>query len=155
MQLSTGDACTLRQTCPDGQVCVGATATTPGLCGAPLRAGEACVASLDCEAHLTCLPVDGGKACQPRQPADGGCSVAADCLSSATCLGGACVELPLPGESCADTRTCRWGLCREVTNTDGGAVCGALLSAGQPCLWDLQCASGTCDRGTCLARCVP
>ncbi|MFZ5443852.1 MAG: Dickkopf N-terminal cysteine-rich domain-containing protein [Myxococcota bacterium] len=153
--LSSGDTCTLQQQCPDGQVCVGATPTMPGVCGAPLQAGEACVSSHDCEAHLACLGGDGGLSCQRRLAPDGGCKAASDCQASATCLGGRCAELPLPGESCAETRACRWGLCREVASSDGGAVCGALLSAGQPCQWGGQCASGTCERGACVARCVP
>ncbi len=153
--LSSGEPCTLLQQCPTGETCVGATAMTTGACHPPLGTGEACVSANDCEHHLACLAADGGKTCQPRADAGTACDSALDCRASAICQQGTCAELPLAGESCVEIRVCRWGLCRDRANADGGSVCGALLSAGQQCARADQCASGACDKGTCLPRCLP
>lgn len=154
--VSVGDSCVPQQRCPAGAVCLGGgAATIPGHCGSPLGFGESCVAATDCQSHLACLGGDAGKNCQPRAPTGASCTSSSECRVSAICTGGRCVELPLPSESCAETHACRWGLCRELAGPDGGSVCGALLSAGQTCTRDRQCASGTCNQGTCLARCVP
>ena len=155
VQLSSGDLCSLAQVCPQGQVCVGASANSAGTCLAPKMENEHCETSLDCESHLACLAADGGFTCQRRSMAGSSCRTSATCQAGATCLNGSCVELPGPGQSCADTRECRWGLCRDVANTDGGAICGALLSAAQPCTRGEECASGACVANTCVARCVP
>ncbi len=155
VKLSSGEPCTPLQQCPGGQVCVASDRTGAGTCSPPHADGEPCLGAADCQRHLSCRGGDGGTTCQPRATMGAACVTSLDCLTSAVCHQGACVELPLPGESCAETRVCRWGLCREVTNTDGGAICGALLSAGQTCVRGEQCASGACDKGTCLARCVP
>lgn len=153
--LSSGDRCSLAQRCPPGETCLGATAQTAGLCDRPRAEHEDCQAHRDCEAHLACLGADGGSTCQRRLMTGGPCLGVQSCMTGTTCLGGACTPLPLPGESCAATRACRWGLCRELANSDGGAVCGALLSAGQPCARGEECASGSCVNGACVARCVP
>jgi Dickkopf N-terminal cysteine-rich region len=153
--LSRGDACTALQRCPAGTACLNSSPTVAGICEASLPVGASCTASSDCEAHLACLDADGGRTCQIRASTSASCVTLRDCRASAICQQGQCVELPLPSESCAETKVCRWGLCREVASIDGGAVCGALLSAGQACSINEQCASGTCDKGTCLARCVP
>lgn len=153
--LSSGDRCTLEQSCPAGETCLGVNATTAGLCDRPRAENEACAADGDCEDHLTCLGADGGSACQLRRMTGGACGSVQNCMTGTTCLDGACTPLPLPGESCATTRVCRWGLCRELANTDGGAVCGLLLTAGQPCNRGEECASGACSNGACVARCVP
>jgi hypothetical protein len=153
--LNRGDACTPLQTCPTGTVCLNGSTTRAGTCEAALSVGAACTASAECEAHLACLDADGGKTCQIRAPVSAPCLTSRECRASAQCQQGVCVELPLPGESCASTRVCRWGLCRELAAADAGSVCGALLSAGQACAADEQCASSACDNGTCAARCVP
>ncbi len=154
-QLSSGDACSLAQSCPSGEVCVGATAQTTGLCRAPLTEGDTCLTHADCQAHLACLESDGGSTCQARAAVGAGCDVNRACQAGAVCTASSCTALPLPGQSCTETRACRWGLCRELANTDGGAVCGPLLSAGQPCQRNDECVSGSCISGACLARCVP
>ena len=155
LQLSSGDVCQLLQNCPSGEVCVGATAQSVGLCHAPVTEGMRCLAHEDCEDHLACLEADGGRTCQRRSPAGASCDGNRVCQKSATCSASICTPLPLPGQSCAATRTCRWGLCRDLANTDGGAVCGPLLSAGQPCQRSEECVSGSCLSSACLARCVP
>lgn len=155
LRLSSGDPCSLLQECPLGQTCLGATEQQPGVCHAPQSEGESCLTHHDCEAHLACDPADGGTTCQRRETAGGTCDVTRACQSGAVCASAVCTPLPLPGESCAETRACRWGLCRELANVDGGAVCGPLLSAAQPCLRNDECASGACVMGTCVARCVP
>lgn len=153
--LASGDPCTLSQRCPPAEACIGATERRAGFCDRPRAEGEDCVTDRDCEEHLGCLAGDGGASCQRRLAAGSACTSQQACQAGATCLDGTCTPLPLPGESCTTTRTCRWGLCRELVNTDGGAVCGALLSAGQPCLRHDECASGSCRSGTCVARCLP
>lgn len=158
-QLQSGEDCSLAQTCPAGLTCLGATDAGAGLCLPPVGEGDACVADRDCEIHLACRDVgdvgDGGLSCQRRASAGTPCTSAQTCQSGAVCSNGQCVLLPLPGESCAATRACRWGLCRELVNSDGGAVCGSLLSAGQSCARNDECASGSCVMNTCVARCVP
>lgn len=155
VQLSSGDLCSLAQQCPMGEVCLGASASSGGVCHAPHTEGESCESHLDCEGHLACQPVDGGMACLRRAEAGGRCLSSDVCQTGAVCSGSICTELPLPGDSCAETRACRWGLCRDLVNTDGGAVCGALLSAAQPCTRAEECASGACVSNACVARCVP
>ena len=155
VRLSSGDLCTLSQQCPPGEVCLGASTQNAGLCHAPQSEGEGCASNGDCEAHLGCQAGDGGRSCQRRLEAGAPCQSAELCQSGAVCSNAMCTPLPLPGQSCAQTRACRWGLCRELANTDGGAVCGPLLSAAQPCMRAEECASGSCVGGTCVARCVP
>ena len=155
LQLSSGDLCSLAQKCPPGEVCVGATAQSSGLCHAPQTEGARCLTHGDCEAHLACLDGDAARTCQRREASGVSCDSSRVCQSGAACTATSCTALPLPGQSCADTRACRWGLCRELANTDGGAVCGPLLSAGQPCQRNDECVSGSCLSGACLARCVP
>jgi len=155
LKLSIGDPCTAVQECPTGSICLGLSSGPSGTCEAPLPVGATCRSAGECEAHLACLEADGGFTCQIRASTGSPCKSSTDCRASALCQQGACVELPLPGQSCADTRVCRWGLCRDVTGLDGGAECGALLSAGQTCVRGEQCASGSCDKGVCLARCAP
>lgn len=153
--LSSGDLCSLAQVCPQGEVCVGVSANSAGSCASPQAENEHCESNLDCEAHLACLAADGGLTCQRRLMAGASCVTSDACQAGAICSNGLCAALPLPGESCAETRECRWGLCRDVANTDGGAICGPLLSAAQPCTRGEECASGSCVGNTCVARCVP
>ena len=155
VQLSPGDPCTLVQQCPVGEVCLAATSISAGLCHAPQAEGEACQADGDCEAHLACQSADGGSTCRRRASVGDRCATAQTCQAGTVCEASVCTALPLPGESCAQTRACRWGLCRDLANSDGGAICGPLLSAAQPCTRPEECASGQCAGGTCVARCVP
>lgn len=156
LELQTGDACGLKQRCPQSLVCVGVTSAARGKCDPPLGLGLACLGAQDCEAHLVCATgeADAGLTCLLRRSAGEPCVTSGECQLSARCVGGTCVELPLPGEPCATTRACRWGLCR-MGNVDGGFVCGSLLGPGSPCTTNAECASGQCSFGTCLARCVP
>jgi hypothetical protein len=151
VEVGSGDPCTPGQRCPLNEVCVGATTRTGGTCGAPLAPGSACVSHADCEAHLACLAGDGGATCEHRLPAESD----RECYVSARCINRECVETSLPAQACSSTQPCRWGLCREdVSGVDGG-VCGMLLPAGLGCRSGAQCASGLCDNGTCLGRCLP
>lgn len=150
----SGGPCSATQTCPASQFC-DSSAGEPGVCTPLLAAGATCRERTWCQAHLTCAgDADAGITCQPRLPLGAPCLAALDCQEGATCLAGLCVALPLAGEDCTQTRTCRVGLCRDSV-TDAGALCGALLSAGQSCTLDAQCTSGSCSQGLCLARCVP
>lgn len=149
-----GDACTLAQRCPAGQVCLGLSGSMPGSCHPPLQEGERCERHLDCEEHLACRRADGGSTCQRRAQTGEPCDSARVCQSSAVCTATGCVPLPLPGQSCEQTRACRWGLCRTLAH-DAGSVCGTLLSAGQPCSQNAQCGSGSCESGFCAALCLP
>ena len=153
--LSSGDACSLAQKCPATEICLGATDLSAGVCHPAQPEGQPCLAHRDCEAHLACQPADGGNTCQRRAPAGSTCPTTQTCQTGAVCTASVCTELPLPGESCADTRACRWGLCRDLANSDGGAVCGPLLSAAQPCTRPEECSSGQCVNGSCVARCLP
>ena len=155
VRLSSGDTCSLSQECPLGEVCLGASNQNAGMCRSPQSEGEGCASHFDCETHLACQGADGGSTCQRRAEPGATCQSAEICQSGSVCSSSMCTPLPLPGQSCAETRACRWGLCRDLANTDGGAVCGALLSAAQPCLRPEECASGSCVGGTCMARCVP
>lgn len=156
IQLSSGDACSLAQKCPVGEVCLGGSALSTGVCHAPQPEGEPCLVHRDCQAHLACQSADGGSTCQRRAAAGASCPTTQTCQTSAVCAASVCTELPLPGESCAETRACRWGLCRDLANSsDGGAVCGSLLSGARPCTRPEECSSGQCAGGTCVARCVP
>lgn len=155
-EVLAGEPCGLLQHCPAGLTCLGLTPTAPGSCGTPVPIGEACAGAVDCEAHLACSSADedGGTSCRLRSAPGEACDTARQCQVTGACLDGGCVELPLPGEACAHTRACRWGLCRPGA-VDGGYVCGALLGPGVACRRNEECASGQCSQGTCLARCVP
>lgn len=152
---SMHERCTPAQQCPAGATCTRIDADGVGTCAEPSSEGEACVADGDCEQHLRCVPADGGSTCERRADPGSECTTNQQCQVSAECSNASCSALPLPGESCAATRSCRWGLCREVAGSDGGAVCGALLSPGAMCRSDSECISGSCKEGRCLARCVP
>lgn len=151
-----GERCGLLQRCPEGMTCLGLRSDAPGVCGTPVVIGEACEGAFDCESHLACTASgdDAGTKCRVRSAPGDACGAARECQASATCVDGGCVELPLPGEPCAVTRACRWGLCRAGA-VDGGYVCGSLLGPGMMCRRHDECASGQCSSGTCLARCVP
>ncbi len=149
------DSCSDMQRCPNGTVCVGISSNGVGTCALPADQGESCTNTTDCRPYLSCVTADGGATCERRADAGTACVESFECQSSAHCEASSCVELPLPGQSCASSRRCRWGLCRDVAGTDGGAVCGALLSAGIDCRSDAECSSGSCREGRCLARCVP
>jgi len=148
--VALNETCAPPQRCVSGAVCLSLSST----CAVPRAEGEECGSATDCLSHLTCSSLDGGVGVCERRLADGdACASTSDCQVSATCEDGGCVELPLPGEPCGATRQCRWGLCRDTT--DGGAVCGPLLSAGATCTSNTDCQSGSCSGDTCLARCVP
>lgn len=149
--VALNETCAWPQRCVSGAVCLSLTQR----CAVPQAEGEPCTSATDCQSHLTCGSFDGGVGqCERRLPEASACAASVDCQVSATCEdAGVCVELPLPGEPCGDARQCRWGLCRDTT--DGGTVCGPLLSAGATCTLNAECASGSCVAGTCLARCVP
>lgn len=152
--LSSGDACKPGQSCPTGEVCLGGSVRTSGLCGPPLEQGLACLSTGDCEAHLACLgEPDAGSLCRPRKPGGHACLDDRECFQSARCIKSVCTELGLPSDECSDEIGCRWGLCRP-NSTDGG-VCGSLLGAGLSCTTNAQCASGICENGTCIGRCLP
>jgi hypothetical protein len=95
---------------------------------------------------------DAGSRCQLRVDAGVPCDADRECHASARCVEHVCTELSLPSEPCSDVQGCRWGLCR--VNADAG-VCGSLLGAGLSCARGEQCASGLCDNGTCIGRCLP
>lgn len=152
---SMHERCTQAQQCPTGSVCVRVDASGVGTCAAPSIEGEECVADSDCEKHLGCMATDGGSACARRNGTGEQCASNQQCRVSDECTNAACSELPLPGESCTATRSCRWGLCRDVAGSNGGAICGALLSPGATCRSDAECASNSCKESRCLARCVP
>lgn len=149
------ERCTPAQQCPAGATCTQIDPDGVGTCAEPATEGETCLTESDCEKHLGCVSSDGGSTCERRADAGAGCVSSQQCHVSAECSNASCSELPLPGESCAATRSCRWGLCRDVAGTDGGAVCGALLSPGATCRNDSECISGSCKEARCLARCVP
>jgi hypothetical protein len=150
-----GQPCAPEQQCPPGFGCRRTDGSTATSCEPDGTSGQPCLTSRDCEPHLMCGDADGGRRCQGRLGPGSVCTSNADCQLSASCQLGQCVELPLPGASCSATRQCRWGLCRDFAASDAGAICGLLLGAGQPCGAGNQCASGTCESGTCLARCLP
>ncbi|MGV3621232.1 MAG: hypothetical protein ACO1OB_10465 [Archangium sp.] len=154
---SMHERCSPAQACPSGAVCVRVDADGIGTCALPAAEGEGCEADQDCERHLGCVfrEADAGSTCERRGDAGTACASDQQCQVSAECQSASCAELPLPGESCAVTRSCRWGLCRDIAGSDGGAVCGALLSPGATCRSDAECASNSCKEGRCLARCVP
>lgn len=62
---------------------------------------------------------------------------------AASCIGGTCVALPGPGESCSES-------CRSDSRCADG-TCVALLDMGQPCSSPAQCRGGTCSGGTCAS----
>lgn len=154
-KVGAGNPCSPVQLCQAGLTCVGLTSDSAGLCLSPQELGAACAQSGDCRAHLACLPGDGGRACSPRLADGAPCAEDRHCLASSHCVAGRCAPLPLPGEPCATSHRCRWGLCREVPRTDAGWVCGALLGAGEACATSAECASGTCAGGACIASCQP
>ncbi len=153
-QVPMNELCTLAQSCTAG-VCLGDTAEDAGVCAPSGVTGSVCFEHGDCLPHLTCADTEeaGERACDVRLPPGAGCNYNSECQLGAACFDGGCLLLPLPGEPCADVKRCRWGLCRDTT--DGGAVCGPLLSAGATCAQHSECASGNCKDTVCLATCTP
>lgn len=150
--LSAHAPCSLRQSCAAGLWCVGASATVLGTCEVPRSPGQACSASADCEPHLACNPVDAGvRACGPRRDDGASCERTRDCLALSWCTGGTCASLPMPGSSC-DHGPCLFGVCQAA---DAGATCTGMGVQGQSCSQDVECGSGHCGAGRCLAACAP
>lgn len=153
-EVNSGDPCSAAQTCPTGETCLHDDAQTKGTCGAPGDVGATCISHDDCLAHLACLGGDGGLSCQPRRVSGSACTDARECFDTAVCANGKCVERGLPMQECSSDVPCRWGLCHD--DGDGGVgVCGSLLGAGLSCSSGAECASGLCDNGTCIGRCLP
>ncbi len=150
----TGSACSLAQSCPAGNTCVGVTATALGQCQAPLDAGAPCVSSSDCSSYHACTNADGGiqRFCGPRQPEGGRCTEDRECQLFDLCRQSSCVALPSRGASCAVTRLCLAGPC---VGFDGGYLCVDPLGAGASCAKDSDCASQRCVSGQCLPSCNP
>ncbi|MFZ5471856.1 MAG: hypothetical protein ACOZIN_20695 [Myxococcota bacterium] len=145
-------ACSYRQGCTLGTVCVGATATALGVCLPPVPEGGACTSSADCAPHLSCAPSDGGSECAPRLEDGFPCVLNRDCRVFSTCAGQSCTPLPLPGSPCLNGQ-CLFGACE--TAGDGGRVCVGLGGPGASCLVDSECASNRCLHGQCMAACAP
>jgi hypothetical protein len=148
-----GAVCSLRQECPPGTVCGGASAQVNGTCQNPSAGGGACSNSTDCQASLRCGQADGGKVCGPRLSSGISCADDRDCQELNVCLSSSCTRLPLTGESCEVTKKCLFGPCVGVG--DGGSVCGAPGGPGAPCQSEGDCASGRCASGQCLTDCAP
>jgi hypothetical protein len=151
--LLPGAACSLRQSCAPGSVCLGVSANELGVCGAPKVEGEPCVVSSDCEQHLACAAADGGpKKCGPRFSEGTPCTASRDCRAFDRCINGSCKALPFPGQSCL-AGACVFGVCEPADA--GYSVCGDMGGPGDPCFADGECQSNRCLAGRCLAACAP
>ncbi|MHB8877973.1 MAG: hypothetical protein ACYC8T_30120 [Myxococcaceae bacterium] len=151
--VAEGEVCSLRQRCVAPDVCVGAGAAVLGTCLPPVKVGEPCGSSLDCEPQLSCSATDGGtRACDTRLPDEAPCEVHRDCRVFSRCVNQSCTLLPPPGSPCVAGQ-CLFGTC-EV-RLDGGPVCADIGGPGAPCLADLECGSNRCIGGKCLAACGP
>jgi hypothetical protein len=148
-----GVPCTWQQECPQGQACVGWTASAPGTCGPALGEAQACLHHDDCQAHLACLEADGGASCGQRRADGEACRDARECSLESTCAGGRCVPLGEPGQSCAESGACLWGACVDAGTA--GIKCAGPLGPGAACRSGADCASGRCEQGACLASCSP
>ena len=126
-----GADCSLRQRCSAGNTCLVEPSESRGTCGAPRPEKAPCARPSDCEAHLTCLPRDGGAACSPRQEDGAPCSETRDCRLFSACTARTCAMLPSLGQPCSTERPCLWGACLD--GPDGGSVCGEVQGPGQPC----------------------
>lgn len=147
------DICSTRQTCGNDNVCVGASATTWGVCDKPVAEFGPCVASSDCEAHLACRRASDGGTCAARVPDGMACSEHRDCHLFSVCVSGVCQRLPLPGETCEVSKRCLYGPC--LNTPDAGAYCQSPLGPGELCSSNDDCASARCVGGKCLVACVP
>lgn len=148
-----GAECVPRQRCPAGSTCLLEAGLGRGVCGSLRRAGDPCVASTDCQGHLTCVEGDGGRSCGPLLKNGASCTTSRDCLALSACVSGNCVALPALGEACSVARPCLWGAC--VDASDGGSVCIEPQGPAQPCRVGADCASGRCEQGQCAAACLP
>jgi Dickkopf N-terminal cysteine-rich region len=148
-----GAECAPRQQCPQGTTCLVEAGQTRGVCSVLRRLSEPCQVASDCQGHLTCLEVDGGRSCGPRTKNGGVCSTSRDCLALSACVAGNCVGLPALGEPCSLAPPCLWGAC--LVTTDGGSVCIEPQGPGQPCRTGADCASTRCEQGLCTAACLP
>lgn len=89
---------------------------------------------------------------QPVAACATSCTVAADCSTGNTCVGGACVAVKGIGEACAGSGQ---GTCQDGLKCENGLCC----AAGGPacCSGAAQCAGGlTCDttRSSCFTTCT-
>jgi hypothetical protein len=148
-----GAPCTWEQTCPAGTVCAGWTRQARGTCEPPHGEGDACTRHEDCLAHLACLEGDGGRFCQRRLAEGETCADSRACGLLAACVQGRCTRLPVPGESCDETRACLWGPCIDAGAA--GFVCTSPLLLDAACRVGSDCASGRCEMGRCLVPCTP
>ncbi len=154
MLTTAGAVCGLRQICPQGTVCLRATATALGECQSPLDGGSACMSSNDCQGHLACIGLDGGLAlgCGPRQPDGMRCTENRDCQLLSICRQQTCVRLPTTSDSCTQAQSCLFGPC---VATDAGATCTEPFGPGVLCTRDSDCSSSRCVTGKCLPSCTP
>jgi hypothetical protein len=149
-RLSADAACRSSLECGDGLTCLGATASTRGVCSEPLATGLPCSVGLDVFAaytrqtssdrdHPACQGVCRSGRCQDLVTAGGACVAHAQCGVDGLCAGGRCVAGPPPpvGAACAGNLCAGDAICAAGT-------CQPLLPAGATCTGPFDC------RGACL-----
>lgn len=177
--LGQGDDCTTGGTCAAGLYCdyggLGQCETLP-VDGENCRGGQ-CALGHWCHANTCEVDVtEGGDCpfgdnscvdgtycgqvmvCIETYPAGSPCDSGAECDSGLVCVsdgvcrpeiavGGACNPSPWASDVCAEHATCDpdTATCAELTIGK---------AAGDACRFNMECASGNCDNGLCLATCV-
>jgi hypothetical protein len=141
----------------DGGTCGGTT--NPGYCGFPgtVSACECC--NVACGELGTCCPTD---QCERQPGVFNGrcirtiCRTADDCGLGRGCENGRCCSHPVTDPTSPEPGVCeytgQWGLpccAPAVCGPAGGGYALCCFPAGEACLNEYQCCSGTCAAGHC------
>jgi hypothetical protein len=143
--------CAVNPTNPSNYVCkLGTWGVTPlsGLCIPPLAAGQACIATSECQPGLSC---HNGICIAPASK--GNYEL---CLDSAECINGSCWGTPTwPARClCTDNSGCTGGTVCNLGpwGFDDNGLCIAPRAHGQSCSATSECQPGlSCQNGTCIA----
>jgi hypothetical protein len=136
------------------------------VCGNGLQEGAETCDDGNASSCGTCDELCGGDGDGPTCPVGTTCKMNGDCLRG-SCSGGLCVpvcgdgfvdpgvvgeegEVVVPSESCDDLNSLSCGTCNA---TCSGAGTGSTCLGGTGCKSNADCASGTCDGGTCTNVC--
>jgi hypothetical protein len=141
------NACSSPQFCDEG-TCVGYGVELGDDCNMPGFRG--------CQGDLHCMGTLEVATCQTGAPTGAACSAVRLCVADECdpppcsagnrCVGGTCVRIVGPGETCTATHECPFAFhCAASLCLPNGVV-------GEPCSTAAPCAAGVCEDGVCTGR---